>query len=432
MSAKVGLPGARGVAVGGGHWVRSRSSGDRLRGASLARECLAVGGRRVQGCGRGKSFLCIGSRNVHLVWSGAFNGAQSLRGGEVEDENERYDRLAEVFANREEAAWERLMAQSRRWDGMREGFFRRLRERGEEEEGELLGRLEEANERYARKKEIFDKLTEASDFDLEGLVALYGERLDQEFFDFCRDVILSYKSEKDEQERLANSMSAVITLREAQVDLEDDAEALQKASEQLGKILESASLEEAEKQIDGLLETGGMDPALMMMMAKAWAGAKESSMMKEEAKDVMFHLYNKARDGLTEQQPTEFKILKFVVSQPTARERRDALEAAFTPGLNYESGDTEYLSTTPEKLLKTVDTVLSTYELQRMKYNLNPMAPAQALKTREGELTGSEVFVGMQQEAQRLPGSNVIEDLREIKVMIMRDFMTGQSDILIP
>jgi len=355
-----------------------------------------------------------------------------LRGGEVEDENERYDRLAEVFANREEAAWERLMAQSRRWDGMREGFFRRLRERGEEEEGELLGRLEEANERYARKKEIFDKLTEASDFDLEGLVALYGERLDQEFFDFCRDVILSYKSEKDEQERLANSMSAVITLREAQVDLEDDAEALQKASEQLGKILESASLEEAEKQIDGLLETGGMDPALMMMMAKAWAGAKESSMMKEEAKDVMFHLYNKARDGLTEQQPTEFKILKFVVSQPTARERRDALEAAFTPGLNYESGDTEYLSTTPEKLLKTVDTVLSTYELQRMKYNLNPMAPAQALKTREGELTGSEVFVGMQQEAQRLPGSNVIEDLREIKVMIMRDFMTGQSDILIP
>ena len=105
-------------------------------------------------------------------------------------------------------------------------------------------------------------------------------------------------------------------------DLESDAEGLQKASEQLGEILESPSLEEAEKKIDLLLADGAMDPAMMMVMAKARAGAKESTMMKEEAKDVMFHLYNKARDGLTTQQPTEFKILKHAVSQPTDRERR--------------------------------------------------------------------------------------------------------------
>ena len=48
-------------------------------------------------------------------------------------------------------------------------------------------------------------------------------------------------------------------------------------------------------------------------------------MMKEEAKDIMFHLYNKARDGLSQQQPSVLKILKYVVSQPTRREKRDAL-----------------------------------------------------------------------------------------------------------
>lgn len=220
--------------------------------------------------------------------------------------------------------------------------------------------------------------------------------------------------------------------------MESDAEGLQKASEQLGEILESPSLEEAEKKIDLLLADGAMDPAMMMVMAKAWAGAKESTMMKEEAKDVMFHLYNKARDGLTTQQPTEFKILKHVVSQPTDRERRDVLEAAFTPGLNYEDTDVEYLSTTPERLLETVETVLTTYELQRMKFGSGALEePARALRTREGNLTGSEVFTGMMRESQAMPGrggappaggaTGVIEDLRRIRVLIKRDFMVGQN-----
>ena len=130
----------------------------------------------------------------------------------------------------------------------------------------------------------------------------------------------------------------------------------------------------------------------------------------------------KKREAMT----VEFKILKFVVSQPTLRERRDALEQAFTPGLNYEEGETEYLSTTPERLLKTVESVLGTYEMQRMKYNMSGAGPVLRAKG-TGELTGSEVFTGMMREASRLPGSDVIGDLREIRVLIKKEFLQEKT-----
>lgn len=337
---------------------------------------------------------------------------------------------------REETTWIRLMAQSRRWGDMREAFFERVEDRARGADASVtetfLARVKEIGSIYEKRKLVFDKVVGASDFDREGVVALFGQDLDQDFFDFARDVILGFKDDREEQERLASAMSAVIALRDAQQELleENDPEALQRAAENFSQILEAPTLEAAEQEIDSLLDVGGMDPALMMMMAKAWAGAKESSMMKEEAKDVMFHLYNKARQGLGDQQPCEFKILKFVVSQPTPRERRDALEAAFTPGLNYEDADTEYLSTTPERLLETVESVLGVYEMQRMKY-MAPMSgggggPGRVLRTdRGGDLTGSQVFTGMMQEAATIPGANVIADLREIRVLIKREFIVG-------
>ncbi len=57
--------------------------------------------------------------------------------------------------------------------------------------------------------------------------------------------------------------------------------------------MESAT--EADKRLDDLAATGRLSPALLLLMAKAHAAAKESSYTKEEAKDVMAHLYFKAR-----------------------------------------------------------------------------------------------------------------------------------------
>ena len=62
-----------------------------------------------------------------------------------------------------------------------------------------------------------------------------------------------------------------------------------------GLLEQVESIEEADKRLDDLAAQGRLDPALLLMMAKAHAAAKESSYTKEETKDVMAHLYFKAR-----------------------------------------------------------------------------------------------------------------------------------------
>lgn len=46
------------------------------------------------------------------------------------------------------------------------------------------------------------------------------------------------------------------------------------------------SLEEADKKIDELAASGRLDPALLLMMAKAYAGSKETDYTREEVGGV--------------------------------------------------------------------------------------------------------------------------------------------------
>lgn len=54
---------------------------------------------------------------------------------------------------------------------------------------------------------------------------------------------------------------------------------------------QAESLEDADKRIDELAASGKLDPALMLLMAKAYAKAKETDVTREEVKDIMMHLY---------------------------------------------------------------------------------------------------------------------------------------------
>ena len=53
------------------------------------------------------------------------------------------------------------------------------------------------------------------------------------------------------------------------------------------------SVEEADRKIDDLAAAGRVTPALLLTMAKAYAGVRETDMTKEEVKDIMAHLYFK-------------------------------------------------------------------------------------------------------------------------------------------
>lgn len=61
--------------------------------------------------------------------------------------------------------------------------------------------------------------------------------------------------------------------------------------------LQVNSIEEADRKIDELAAGGMLSPALLLTMAKAYAGVKETDLTKEEVKDIMAHLYFKVTQG---------------------------------------------------------------------------------------------------------------------------------------
>ena len=116
-------------------------------------------------------------------------------------------------------------------------------------------------------------------------------------------------------------------------------------------------------------------------MAKAWAGAKESNLVKDEVKDILAHLYMRAKSNMGAMLPPEIRILRHLLSIEDPRERIQALADAFTPGETSEAfskGDTEVLFTSPEKLLFAIDQILQAYERQRPQQQMQGGLMAEA------------------------------------------------------
>ena len=76
---------------------------------------------------------------------------------------------------------------------------------------------------------------------------------------------------------------------------------------------------DADKRLDELAATGRLNPALLLLMAKAHAAAKESSYTKEEAKDVMAHLYFKVCLHCTVVCTMDGKLSEHTNTLPTQR-----------------------------------------------------------------------------------------------------------------
>ncbi|EFN56576.1 hypothetical protein CHLNCDRAFT_17713, partial [Chlorella variabilis] len=127
------------------------------------------------------------------------------------------------------------------------------------------------------------------------------------------------------------------------------------------------SLEEADKRIDELAASGKLDPALLLMMAKAYAGSKETDATKEEVKDIMAHLYFKAKESFAQQAPKEVRILKYLLTIESERDRAELLAQAFQPGPQLQAGEVDYLCTTPPELLNTIENVLTLYDTSRSR-----------------------------------------------------------------
>lgn len=175
-----------------------------------------------------------------------------------------------------------------------------------------------------------------------------------------------------ESESLAALGTQLSVLVEAYDRVAEDTQALDVATQNFADLLQSETMDAAEAKLDQLAASGRLDPALLLTMAKAYSGVKETDITKEEVKDIMAHLYFKAKEKFASQAPAEARILKFLLGVEEGA-WRELLEQAFSSSGSSSSsggggesiaggGGEDYLSTTPDALVNTIENILMVYD----------------------------------------------------------------------
>ncbi|GMN45254.1 hypothetical protein TIFTF001_014439 [Ficus carica] len=300
--------------------------------------------------------------------------------------------------------WRRLLAFSKEWDNIRPHFYIRCQERADSEEDPgmkhkllRLGRkLKEVDEDVQRHNELLEVIKGAP-AEISDIVSRRRKDFTKEFFVHLHTVTESYFENPTEQNALAKLGNTCLAAVQAYDAATESAEALNAAGLKLQDIISSPSLGAACRKIDNLAEKNQLDSALVLMLTKAWSAAKESNMVKDEVKDVLYHLYMTARGNLQRLMPKEIRILKYLLTIVDPEERLSALNDAFTPGEELEGKDVDCLYTTPEKLHTWIKTIVDAYHFSS-----------------EGTLI---------KEARDLMNPKIIQKLEELKKLVENKFM---------
>lgn len=316
------------------------------------------------------------------------------------------DKLIEVFMVDKPTTtdWRRLLAFSKEWSNIRPHFYRRCEERADREGDPgmkhkllRLGRkLKEIDDDVQRHNELLEVIKEAPD-EISAIVARRRKDFTKEFFVHLHTVAESYYNEPSKQNELARIGNVCIAAVQAYDNASQSIEALNAAELKFNDIISSPTLDAACRKIDNLAEKKELDSALMLMITKAWSAAKETNMMKDEAKDILYHLYKTAVGNLQRLMPKEIRILKYLLTIKDPEEQLHALREAFTPGVELEGKDVDCLYTTPEALHTWIQTVLDAYNFSR-----------------EGTLI---------REARDLMNPKFIQRLEELKKVVQSNFL---------
>ncbi|CAL8466136.1 g5672 [Coccomyxa elongata] len=327
------------------------------------------------------------------------------RSQEKQAEQSVADKLIAVFASKSPAEWRKLIAFSKQWPTLADSVLERLDDRMAAEANpsdksklkKLARRLRSVHEELKEYSELLQSFQERGVHEWESIVAANRPSFTSEFFQHAENLIKAAHNSPEDQEDLAEMVTKILALVTAFDEVSANQEAMQDAALQFDGLLQVGSLEEADGKIDELAAAGKLDPALLLTMAKAYAAAKETDKTQEEVKDIMAHLYFKAKESFAQMQPPEVRILKHLLSLDDPRQRSDELAAAFQPGPELETKTHDFLSTTPQKLLAAMDLILETYERS----------------------AGS---AGMLGQAGALMNPEVIKTLRDIQAIVRKSY----------
>lgn len=371
--------------------------------------------------------------------SDAVASTPSLRRAAQQSNQEVYDTLIDVFQKKKSSPedWKKLIVYSAQWPTLAPGVFARLDQLAEENyaddpDGQLelrrfKRRLEGVSRSMAGHFGLMEEFRGSSSAEWEGLVATRRALMGPEFFEYIELRIRaalaasarqSGAKQEDgggaegqvaslEAEQLAALGTQLSVIVDAYDRVAEDTQALDSASMNFADLLQSESMEQAEAKLDELAATGKLDPALLLTMAKAYSGVKETDITKEEVKDVMAHLYFKAKEKFAAQAPAEARILKFLLSVEGESERIELLDQAFQPGPELVTSNEDYLHTTPDALLNTIENILMVYD--------SSSSGATARAEMERASSGPSSMAG---QAAGLMNPEVIESMRRLRDLI--------------
>ncbi|KAI4308301.1 hypothetical protein L6164_031389 [Bauhinia variegata] len=282
------------------------------------------------------------------------------------------DKLIDVFTVDKPTPtdWRKLIAFSKEWSNIRPHFFRRCEDRADSENDPWmkqkllrLGRkLKEVDEDVQRHNELLEVIKRAPS-EISEIMSRRRKDFTEEFFVHLHTVAESYYDNPKEQTDLANLGNSCLAAVQAYDAATESVEALQAAELKFQDIMNSPSLDAACRKIDNLAEKSQLDSTLVLMITKAWSAAKESNLMKDEVKDILYHLYKTSMGNLQRLVPKEVRIIKYLIRIEDPEEQLSALQDAFTPGEELEGTDVDNLHTTPEKLHTWTKAVVDAYHL---------------------------------------------------------------------
>ncbi|CAN6450806.1 unnamed protein product [Victoria cruziana] len=288
------------------------------------------------------------------------------------------DKMIEVLLNEKTQTddWRKLLAFREEWKKYRERFYRRCQERVSAEKDKVmkdkLATLSRKIKRIDDEMEIYEDLLKQireNPRDLNLIVAARRKDFSGGFFNHL-NIIAAMNDGFEERDEISRLSTRCLSAVSAYDNAAEDVELLNAAQSKFDDILSSSSLDEACEKISSLAKAKELDSTLILLINRAWATAKESTTMKNEVKEIMYHIYRATKSSLKSIMPKEIKLLKHLLNIIDPEERFSALASAFSPGDEHEAKVIGSLHTTPKELHKWITIMLDAYHYNKEETDL--------------------------------------------------------------
>ncbi|XP_068657405.1 uncharacterized protein At4g37920-like isoform X2 [Aristolochia californica] len=288
------------------------------------------------------------------------------------------DKMIEVFLNEKPQTkdWRQLLIFREEWNKYRDSFYYRCQVRADADNDfimkQKLVRLRRKVKKIDDEMEKHDELLKEiqdNPNDLNAVVARRRMDFTGDFFHHLNLLSNIYDGLED-CDALVRLGAKCLSAVRAYDNAIEDMETLMAAQAKFDEILNSPSLDAAREKIKTMAKEKELDSSLIMLINKAWATAKGSEKMTNEAKNIMYHIYKATKSSLRSIAPKEIKLLKYLLNITDPEERFSALATAFCPGDEHERKDADMIYSTPKELHKWIKIMLDAYHLNKEETDL--------------------------------------------------------------